>query len=110
MVWNEETTQKPPEDTVRDIRGDRLDEITLDTTPLNVDTDELLERFFDFESEYKSLLGEYLSSGADLNGLVKKILDIAEEMKPISCDHGFGDETKQSYLISCQGYLSCLLF
>ena len=95
MVWNEETTQKPPEDTVSGIRGDRLDEITLDATPLNVDTDELLDRFFDFEAEYKSLLGEYLCPGADLNGLVKKILDIAEEMKPISCDHGFGDETKQ---------------
>ena len=95
MVWNEETIQKPPEDTVGDIRGDSLDEKTLDATPLCVDSDDLLELFFDFESEYKSLLGEYLSPGADLNALVQKTLDIVDEMKPLSCDNGFGNGTKR---------------
>jgi hypothetical protein len=94
MVWNEETIQKPPEDTVKDIRGDNLNQTTLEATPLDVNSDELLDRFFDFESEYKSLLGTYLSAGADLNELVQRTIDVTNEMKPMSCDHGFGDETK----------------
>ncbi len=94
MVWNEETITKPAEDTVEAIRGDQLDAKTLDASPLDIDSDELLDRFFDFESEYKSLLGKYLTPDADLNDLVQKIINITDKMKPISCDDGFGDETK----------------
>jgi hypothetical protein len=95
MVWNEETIQKPPEDTVMDIRGHCLDQQTMNESPLGIDSDGLLEQFFEFESLYTSFLGEYLSPGADLNALVKKTVDLAETLTPISCDHGFGDKMKE---------------
>jgi hypothetical protein len=95
MVWNEETIQKPPEDTVRDIRGHCLDQQTMNESPLGINSDGLLEQFFEFESLYTSFLGEYLSPGADLNALVKKTVDLAETLTPISCDHGFGNKTKE---------------
>ncbi|VEU39667.1 unnamed protein product [Pseudo-nitzschia multistriata] len=95
MVWNEETIQKPPEATVKDIRGENLEKEKMTAIPLDIKSDQLLQQFFDFETKYTSLLGEFLVPGADLNALVRTIVDAAEEMKPLSCDDGFGPETKR---------------
>jgi hypothetical protein len=67
MVWNEETSQKPVEVTVEDIRGilRRSDS----TQTLQIEKDLLLNSFTLFEGEYKALLGEYIGPEADLNEL-----------------------------------------
>jgi hypothetical protein len=93
MVWNEETTQKPAEDTVRDIRGERRSHST--TEPLEIDRQELLESFRVFDGQYKSLLGEYIKPDADLNDLVQKTVAIAQNLKPLKCSSGWSLDVKR---------------
>jgi hypothetical protein len=90
MVWNEETIQKPAEFTVKDIQG------RMNTTSIDINSDKLLHQYFEFDSQYTSFLGEYLNPDADRNDLVQKIAVFCENLKPVSCDHGFGDETKRA--------------
>jgi len=92
MVWNEETTQKPPEDTICNIRG----EVHTQSSPkrLAIDRDQLLMSFRVFDENYKSLLGEYIKPEADLNALVQKTMDIAKKVKPLSCSSGWGSKLK----------------
>jgi hypothetical protein len=90
FVWNEETIQKPPEDTVKGIKGH------LNATPVDINSDKLLDQYFEFHSQYTSFLGEYLNPDTDRNALVQKIIGFCKNLKPVSCDHGFGDETKRA--------------
>ena len=92
MVWNEETSQKPAEDTVRDIRGERRSHSA--TKELEIDRKELLESFRTFDARYKSLLGEYIKPQADLNALVQKTVAIAQNLKPLKCSSGWSPEVK----------------
>ncbi|KAL7565546.1 hypothetical protein ACA910_003823 [Epithemia clementina (nom. ined.)] len=92
MVWNEETSQKPVEDTVRDIHGVIRRHGAEKQAPL--DTGLLLSSFRDFEGEYKSLLGDYLHPGADIMALINKIMTTANELKPCSCDCNWGGKMK----------------
>jgi energy-coupling factor transporter ATP-binding protein EcfA2 len=94
MIWNEETIQKPPEDTVKDIRGEDLSNGTVHAGPLTFDQDELLDKFYEFESKYTEFLGEYLKPASDLKKLSATTKAFAESLKPISCDRGFDDEVK----------------
>ncbi|CAJ1966717.1 unnamed protein product [Cylindrotheca closterium] len=93
MVWNEETTQKPVEDTVQDIRG-YIQEQTLPPRQLDIKRDELLDHFRRFECSYKTLLGHFLNKDADINELVRKTTKLAEQMKPLTCDNGWSTKTK----------------
>ena len=96
MVWNEETIQKLPEETIGGIRGQFLDRHSSNTTDVHLNKDELIEGYFEFNREYKSFLGEYLSPEADIKALVHRIIIVCESIEPVSCDHGFGAETKRS--------------
>jgi hypothetical protein len=92
--WNEETSQKPVDDTARDIRG-HVRKASVNET-LCIDTDYLLKGFQDFFGEYTSLLGEYLGpQSPDLNVLVQKVIDAANSLKLVTCDIGWGLQTKQ---------------
>lgn len=93
MVWNEETSQKPVEVTVEDIRG----VVRRSGSPqtLQVEKDLLLNSFALFEGEYKALLGEYIGPEADLNGLVQKIISSADNLIPLTCDTGWGKLAKE---------------
>jgi len=81
MVWNEETSQKPAEDTVHDIKG--FLRIAGKKSDLPVDKDQLLQSFKKFDGEYKKLLGEYIVPEADLKALVYKTVALAEKLHPI---------------------------
>jgi hypothetical protein len=96
MVWNEETIQKPPEDTVRDIRGKCMGSQTTNATSVDIEPDKLLDQYFKFDLQYTSFLGEYLNPDADRNALIQKTVGLCRNLKPVSCDHGFGDETKRA--------------
>ena len=102
MVWNQETSQKPVEDTVNNIRGEHR-ESPFRQTKLNIDQGQLLGSFFKYEHEYKTLLGEYIKPNADLNVLVRKTLALAENLKPLQCDVGWEDDVKQSIPIILAG-------
>jgi hypothetical protein len=93
MVWNEETSQKPAEDTVQDIMGERRSHSA--TEPLEIDKKELLESFRVFDARYKSLLGEYIKPEADLNALVQKIVATAQNLKPLKCSSGWSQDVKR---------------
>jgi hypothetical protein len=96
MVWNEEIVQKPVEDTVRDIKGHRRPQSERgNPKELDIDRDELLDSFQVFEGKYKSLLGEYLETGADLTSLVRKTTQVADRIKPLRCDEGWTPEVKR---------------
>ncbi|VEU39668.1 unnamed protein product [Pseudo-nitzschia multistriata] len=96
MVWNEETIQKPPEDTIKDIIGHCLTDDLLNPSSIELDTDELLKQYNEFNSQYTLFLGEYLSPEADLKVLVQKTIGCCERLKPLSCDDGFGTKTKRA--------------
>jgi hypothetical protein len=96
MVWNEETIQKPVEDTVRDIKGYRRPQSERgNPKELDIESDELLDSFRVFEGKYKSLLGEYLKTGTDLTSLVRKTTEVADQIKPLTCDEGWTPEVKR---------------
>jgi len=92
MVWNEETTQKPAEDTICNIRGETHTQSA--TQKLAIDREQLLKSFKVFDEYYKLLLGEYIIPEADLNALVQKTVAIAKKVKPLSCSSGWGPKLK----------------
>ena len=93
MVWNEEVTQKPAEDTVCDIKGE--ERLAGRCTELEVDRDGLLDSFRVFDAEYKTLLGQYISPEADLSELVRSTAAIANQLQPLSCSSGWGVDVKR---------------
>ena len=93
MVWNEETTQKPVEETVKQING--VHRWKGSEAEVQVDTSLLLKSFWDFEAEYESLLGDYLHPDADISALVNKIIAVADSIKPCSCVHNWTGATKE---------------
>lgn len=93
MVWNEETSQKPAEDTVKGIKGIRREGIIESELPL--DRDLLLERFHIFEAEYKKLLGEYIAPEVDLQLLVVKIKKLSDKLQSIDIKHGWTNKVKE---------------
>ncbi|CAB9511747.1 expressed unknown protein [Seminavis robusta] len=94
MVWNEETAQKPVEDTVRDIKGLRRTSPDGTSVSLCIDKDALLHSFRQFETEYKLLLSEFLPSGSDLGKLANRTIDRANKRRPISCAGGWDSRVK----------------
>eukprot|EP00980_Cylindrotheca_fusiformis_P025927 scaffold14918_cov77-Cylindrotheca_fusiformis.AAC.1 len=96
MVWNEETIQKPVEDTVDDIQGYRQRQGDKKSIKLDIDSIDLLSSFRAFEEKYQTLLGEYLRTGADLSSLVRKTTQVADRMKPLTCDIGWTKTVKRS--------------
>jgi hypothetical protein len=89
MVWNEETAQKPPEDTVRDIRGERRSLAGSGPVPVDIHRDSLLLSFRSFETEYQLRLSEYLPSGSDTSKPASQAMDLANRLKPLSCSRGW---------------------
>ena len=106
MVWNEETSQKPAEDTVSDITGETrtpgpnvLTSSTISlakVAELDVDRDRLLASHRVFELEYKALLGEFINPEADLNNLVQKTVSVANRMKAegLTCNTNWNEGVK----------------
>lgn len=92
MVWNEETSQKPAEDTVKGIHG--TSHVRNIKSELSLDRDLLLENFYIFEAEYKTLLGEYISPEAELKTLVLKLEKLAKELQPIHIKHDWNENLK----------------
>ncbi|KAL7557638.1 hypothetical protein ACA910_001243 [Epithemia clementina (nom. ined.)] len=92
MVWNEETSQKPVEGTVNDIRGFVWE--SGQEKQASIDSGRLLKSYREFESEYQSLLGDFLHPDADLAVLVNKIIGMADTLKPCSCNAHWGGKTK----------------
>ncbi len=105
MCWNQETSQKPVEDVVMDITGEnRLS--SKSTEKMNIDRDELIESFKVYDTQYKSLLGEYIKPGADLSDLVKKVKLLAKKLQPISCDKMWSSEEKKHIPVLLAGVFS----
>lgn len=96
MVWNEETSQKPAEATVQDIKG--VHRKLGGGAPVTVDIDRgaLLTRFHVFESAYQSLLGEFLPSNSDRKKLARRTIELANSLKPLSCASGWTDDVKDT--------------
>lgn len=92
MVWNEETSQKPAEDTVNGILG--FNRIGGSESELFLDRALLLESFNIFDVEYKKLLGEYIVPGADLKALVMKVNNLTKELKPIDLKSAWNKKVK----------------
>ena len=92
MVWNEETSQKPAEDTVRGIKGQYRTSGSNGDLP--IDKGELLRSFEIFDAEYKKLLGKYIEPEADLKKLVNKITALTETFRPINCTSGWDQNVK----------------
>jgi hypothetical protein len=92
MAWNDETTQKPVEDTVLGIKCLGL----VDSKPIEVDKQALLKSFDVFEMQYKQLLGAYIRPEADLDVLVRKTRSLCAQLQPVRCNGGWGvSVTKQ---------------
>ena len=93
MVWNEETTQKPVEETVKEIYG--VYRPNGSETKAQIDTDLLLKSYWIFEAEYRSLLGSFLPPESDLGVLVDRVTKAAYSIKPCSCSRGWAEATKK---------------
>jgi hypothetical protein len=93
MVWNEETPQKPADDTVLAIQGYHRNGLVMDS--LEIDRSRLLESFKVFESQYKKLLGEYISPDTDLKSLAKKTIDSTHKLGSLNCNSGWTDDLKR---------------
>jgi hypothetical protein len=94
MVWNEETIQKPPQDTIKGIHGVIMNSQSMNMTRRDLDKDSLLQQYVEFDAAYTSFLGHFLSPEADIRALVRKTIGICDDLKPVSCDDGFGAVTK----------------
>ena len=105
MVWNEETTQKPAEDTVHGIKGYRRS--GGHKSDLLLDKDRLLESFKVFDSQYKICLGEYIEPDADLTALVKKTTAMANKLHPIDCNSGWDEKVKRQMPHILAGVFTC---
>eukprot|EP00984_Skeletonema_dohrnii_P034349 scaffold33533_cov119-Skeletonema_dohrnii-CCMP3373.AAC.1 len=105
MCWNQETSQKPVEDVIKDITGDnRLS--SRSTEKMNIDQDELIESFKLYDTQYKSLLGEYIKPDADLSDLVKKLKVLAKKLQPFSCDKIWTNDEKKHIPVLLAGVFS----
>mmetsp|Transcript_643 Transcript_643/g.1274 ORF Transcript_643/g.1274 Transcript_643/m.1274 type:complete len:2485 (-) Transcript_643:1939-9393(-) len=105
MVWNQETSHKPIEDVVMDIKGEFRASPML-TEAMKIDQKELIESFQAYEMQYKSLLGEYIKPEADLNTLVRNVTSLAQKMKPISCDKMWGEKDQKNIPVLLAGVFS----
>lgn len=93
MVWNEETSQKPPEDTVQDIKV--LNPKSSDAASLvDYEKDALLGSYHAFETTYKLVLSEYLPLGSDLGKLAIQTIDLANSLQPLRCSSGWTSQVK----------------
>jgi len=92
MVWNEETSQKPVEDTVCGIRGHDCSDSN--SKPLNIDKDKLIDSFRAFEAKYAALIGEYIDPDADLDILIKNTTAAADKLKPLSLQNGWNSNVR----------------
>ena len=101
MVWNEETIQKPVEDTVNNIEGKIWDGRS--TVSTQIAKSSLLDSFYTFDTEYKRLLGSYLPEDADLDALVHKINEIARTLYPVSSESGWERETIENIPVLLAG-------
>ena len=90
MVWNEETSQKPADDTVHGIKGHRRKAGQKDE--LAIQKDQLLDSLREFDAQYKKLLGEYIDPDADLQSLVNKTMALAANVCPLDCDTGWDEK------------------
>lgn len=105
MCWNQETSHKPVEDVVVEMTGDnRLS--SKSTEKMNIDQDELIESFNVYDTQYKSLLAEYIKPEADLPDLVKKTKFLAQKLQPISCDKMWTNEEKGHIPVLLAGVFS----
>ncbi|KAL7552125.1 hypothetical protein ACHAWF_015342 [Thalassiosira exigua] len=105
MCWNEETSQKPVEDVVMNIKGEHRKSANL-TEEMNIDHMELIKCFKLYDKNYKSLLGEYIRPEADLNTLVQKMSALSQSMQPISCDKMWSQKEKETIPILLAGVFS----
>ncbi len=92
MVWNEETSQKPAEDTINRIKAQHW--VGGVESELFFDKNQLLQNYKEFEVEYKNLLGKYISPGADLNVLANKIIELSESFQPLDIASGWNENLK----------------
>ena len=93
MVWNEETCQKPCEDTVRQIQVKPCTENM--AANFSVDSNELLSNFFAVEETFKNFLATFLPHDADTSGLVEIVTRMSNELKPVNCIGGWRPEVKK---------------
>ncbi len=93
MVWNEETSQKPAEDTIDGIKGQRYISGVLNDVP--IERSELLQSFSVFDAEYKKLLGEYIEPESDLKKLVHKTTALATKLGPMNASSGWNGKVKK---------------
>jgi len=95
MVWNEETSQKPVEDTIDGIVG-RVRSLQ-NMIPLQINKNSLIECYRVFDSNYKILLGEYIKPNANLNELIRNTITLVNRVKPrnFSCDSEWNAKVKQ---------------
>jgi len=105
MVWNEETTQKPAEDTVHGIKGYRRS--GGHKSDFLLSQERLLESFNVFDSQYKICLGEYIAPDADLAVLVKKTTAMASKLHPIDCNSGWDEKVKSQMPHILAGVFTC---
>jgi len=92
MVWNQETSQKPADDTVHGIKGQYRNGKSI--KELKIDKHQLLEFFHAFDAQYMKLLGEYIDPNADMKALVQRTVGIADQFRPLDCDSGWSREVK----------------
>lgn len=94
MVWNQETSQKPPEDTVMDIKVLRPNKTTIESLLLDAERGALLGRYYAFEAAYRLVLSEYLPLGLDLGKLVTQTIELAKSLTPLQCSSGWTSQVK----------------
>ncbi|KAL7561429.1 hypothetical protein ACA910_009286 [Epithemia clementina (nom. ined.)] len=94
MVWNEETCQKPADDTVHDICGRHCR--NAGSTELKIDANDLLKSFWIFEEAYKTFLADYLNPDSNIHDLVHTIIQKANKLKPVNLDIGWGATVKEN--------------
>mmetsp|Transcript_10353 Transcript_10353/g.23038 ORF Transcript_10353/g.23038 Transcript_10353/m.23038 type:complete len:1945 (+) Transcript_10353:264-6098(+) len=100
MVWNEETAQKPVEDSVNAIRG----------SGVVVDSILLLKSYQLYEGEYQSLLGQFLHPEGKIEELVKRVRDLGTRIRPGTCDANWSGSTRRELPVLVAGIFAVFTF
>lgn len=108
MTRNEETCQKPVNETVKNIIG----EIRSDSKTENIVIyeDQLIDCFEKYDNDYKILVKKYLDPHSNLKEVVQKTISLTVSLKPLTCESSWDKYVKMKIPLILVGVFCVFTF
>ena len=102
IVWNEETSKEPVEDTVCSMEGHIISASQIKS--LTFCNEKLIPCYMAFDARYKTLLGEYIHPDAEWNDLINRTITTAQRLNPLRCSSDWNADLVTLQILKSIGY------